>query len=163
MSFEVFSGKGVGSFLLKWVKNICRRNLSQLFAVGICHSYLPWEFAAAIYRGFLPWKFAVAICLENLLWLCAVGLFCVYRQTSFLCEQIPFFCKQSFFNCKQTFFICEQNLFIYENFFINSVSFCYCRGSYGPPYFWPTTTETITALHALVLKLTLLVLLCIYL
>ena len=25
--------------------------------------------------------------------------------------------------------------FIYENFIFNSVSFCYCRGSYGPPYF----------------------------
>ena len=24
--------------------------------------------------------------------------------------------------------------FIYKNFFVNSVFFCHCRGSFGPPY-----------------------------
>ena len=32
------------------------------------------------------------------------------------------------------FFICVQNFLICEIFFINSVSSCYCGGSYGPPY-----------------------------
>ena len=27
----------------------------------------------------------------------------------------------------------SKTFFIYKNFFINSVSFCYCGGSYGPP------------------------------
>ena len=30
--------------------------------------------------------------------------------------------------------------FIYENFFINHISFCYCRGSYGP---WYSGSESI--------------------
>ena len=32
------------------------------------------------------------------------------------------------------FFICVQNFLICEVFFINSASYYYCRGSYGPPY-----------------------------
>ena len=28
--------------------------------------------------------------------------------------------------------MCAQNFFIYKNFFINTVSFCYCCGVYGP-------------------------------
>ena len=85
---------------------ICRGNLSQEFAVGICCRNLPWLFAASICRGF----------------------FCIYKRILFcICEQILFIWRQ-------TFFICVQNFLICEIFFINSVSSCYCRGSYGPPY-----------------------------
>ena len=92
----------------------------QLFAVGIFRGYLPWlsavGIAVGICRGYLPWEFAV-------------GFFCLCKQTFFLCQQI-------FFLCKQTFFVWKQNIFfIYESFFVNSASFCYCHGSYGPPYF----------------------------
>ena len=70
-----------------------------------------WQFAARICRGCLPWVFYIR-----------------KRITFCICEQILFIWKQ-------TFFICEQNFLICEVFFINSVSFCYFRGSYGPPYF----------------------------
>ena len=82
------------------------------FAARICRGYLPREFAAAICRGNLPWVFAICICKKILL----------------------FICEQTLFIWEQSFFIYEQNFFICEIFFINSVSFCYCRGSYGPPY-----------------------------
>ena len=85
---------------------------------------LPQEFAVAICRENLPQEFAVAICRENLRW-----VFC-------MCKRIPFcICEQILFLWKQTFFICDQNFLIREILFINSVSFCYCCGSYGPPYF----------------------------
>ena len=77
------------------------------FAARICRGYLPREFAAAICRGNLPWVFAICICKKILL----------------------FICEQTLFIWEQSFFICEQNFFICEIFFINSVSFCYCRGS----------------------------------
>ena len=86
----------------------------QEFSVEICRENLPWLFAAIICRRSLPWLFAVCICNQI--------LFCI-------CEQILFIWTQTFFICKQIFFICEI-------FFINNVSFCYCRGSYGPPYLW---------------------------
>ena len=93
---------------------IFRGNLPRELAVAICRENLPQEFAVAICRGYLPWLFAVCICNQI--------LFCI-------CEQILFIWTQTFFICKQIFFICEI-------FFINNVSFCYCRGSYGPPYLW---------------------------
>ena len=65
----------------------------------------------------------MGICRRNLPW-----VFCICKQNLFcVCEQILFIWKQ-------TFFTCEQNVFICEIFFINSVPFCYCGGSYGPPY-----------------------------
>ena len=78
--------------------------------MAVCRRNLPWLFAVRICRGNLPWVFC--ICKQN--------LFCVWEQILFI--------------WKQTFFICEQNVFIVEIFFINSVPFCYCRSSYGPPY-----------------------------
>ena len=82
-----------------------------------------WEFALEICRGNLLQEFAVAICREYLPW-----VFCIYKRILFcICEQILFIWRQ-------TFFICVQNFLICEIFFINSVSSCYCRGSYGPPY-----------------------------
>ena len=97
-----------------------RSYLPREFSVAICRGYLPWE---------LPWVFAVGICRGYLPWEFAVGFFCLCKQTFFLCQQI-------FFLCKQTFFVWKQNIFfIYESFFVNSASFCYCHGSYGPPYF----------------------------
>ena len=100
------------SFILhiwEFAVGICRGNLPWLFAARICRRNLPWEFAAGICRGYLPWVF----CIRKRI------LFCI-------CEQILFIWKQ-------TFFIYEQNFLICEIFFINSVFFCYCRGSYGPP------------------------------
>ena len=82
------------------------------FAVGICRENLPWLFAVGICHGYLPWVFAVCICKQI--------VFCI--------------CGQILFIWKQTFLICEQYFFVCDIFFINSVSFCYCRGSYGPPY-----------------------------
>ena len=96
---------------------------------------LPWEFAASICRENLPWLFTVKICRGYL-----PCVFCIRKQILFcICEQILFIGKQ-------TFFICEQNFLICEVFFINSVSFYYCRGSYGPPYpmhvgYWNSLTS----------------------
>ena len=91
------------------------------FAVGICLRNLPWLFAARICRKNLPWKFAAGICRGYLPW-----VFCIRKRIIFcMCEQILFMWKQ-------TFFICEQNFLICEIFFINNVSSCHCRGSYGP-------------------------------
>ena len=98
---------------------ICRENLPQDFVVRIWHRNFAWLFPAQICRRNLPWKFAVTFCR---------GFFCICRQILFcVCDQILFIWKQ-------TFFICEQNVFICEIFFINSVFFCYCRGSYEPLY-----------------------------
>ena len=81
------------------------------------------EFAGRINRGYLPRGFAVGICRSYLPW-----VFCVCKRILFcICEEILFIWKQ-------TFFICEQNIFICEIFVFDNVSFCYCLGSYGPPY-----------------------------
>ena len=112
-------------------------NLPWLFAAGICRGYLPREFAAGICRGNLPWLFAARICRRNLPW-----VFCIRKRILFcICEQILFIWKQ-------TVFIYEQNFLICEIFFINSVSFCYCRGSYGPPHY----LVFLQILHNLLLK-----------
>ena len=84
-------------------------NLPRLFASRICRGNLPQEFAVRICRCYLPWVFYI-------------------RKRILFCK-----CEQIFFIWKQTFFICEQNFLICEIFFINSVSFCYCRGIYGLP------------------------------
>ena len=89
----------------------------------ICRSYLSWLFAVSIYRSYLPWEFAVRICGDYLPW-----VFCICKQILFsISEQILFIWKQTFFRCERNFFICEI-------IFINGVPFCYCRGSYRPPY-----------------------------
>ena len=98
-----------------------RRYLQWLFVMEICRGYLPLEFAATICRGNLPQLFAEVICHKNLSWLFVVGLYCVFKQTFFLCEQIFFLCKQSFFNWKQT--LKAKLFFICESFLINNVSF----------------------------------------
>ena len=87
---------------------------SQIFALGICRSYLSWEFAAAV-------------CWENLPWLFAMGWLCICEQ-NFFCE------SKSFFIVNKPFLYDSKTFFVYGNFFINSVSFCYCRGSNGPLY-----------------------------
>ena len=107
-----------------WHSFTVATHLPWLFAVKICRSYLPWEFAVAICRGNLPWLFAVRICCGYLPWVS-----CICNQILFgICKQILFISKQTFFRCEQIFFICEM-------FFVNGIPFCYCRGSYGPPYF----------------------------
>ena len=106
-------GYSTPSFILhiwEFAVGICCGNLLWEFAVGICRRNLPWLFAERTCRGYLPWVF----CIRKPI------LFCIREQILFI--------------WKQTFFICEQNFLICEIFFINGVSFCYCRGSYGPPY-----------------------------
>ena len=111
----------------EFVVGNCRENLPWLFTARICRRNLPWEFAARIYHDYLLREFAAGIYRGHLSWLFAV---CI-------CKQILFcVCKQILFISKQTFFMCGQNFFICNIFFINSVSFCYCNVSYGPPYFY---------------------------
>ena len=96
-------------FCIAYFRSSCG-NLPREFSVAICRRNLPWLFAARICHGYLPWAF------------------CTHKRVLFCtCEQILLIWKQ-------TFFICKQNVLICEIFFINSVSFCYCCGSYGPPY-----------------------------
>ena len=90
---------------------ICRGYLPREFAVGICHRNLPWLFAVRICHGYLP------------------RVFCIYKRILFC------ICEQMLFIWRQTFFICVQNFLICEIFFINSAFSCYCRDSYGPPYY----------------------------
>ena len=95
------------------------------FAMGICRENLPWLFAARICRGYLPREFAARR-----------GFFIFVSKSFFICVS-----KSCLYESKP-FFICEKNFFICEIFFINSVSFCYCRGSYGPPYFFPSPMKS---------------------
>ena len=105
-------------------------NLPRKFATGICRGYLQREFAAGVCRGYLPREFAVPI----LPW-----VLCIYKRILFcIYEQILFMWRQTFFICVQTFLICEI-------FFINSVSSCYCHGSYGLPYLLVQLTSTLTS------------------
>ena len=95
---------------------IWRSCLPWRFAVWICRSYLPWELTVAIYRNYFPWEFAETIC-----------------RSLFVCESKPFFCvRKSFLIKSKQFLYGNKTWFIYDNFFINSGSFCYCRGSYEP-------------------------------
>ena len=99
----------------EYVAGICR---------GTCRKNLPRLFATKNCRRNWPWLFAVRICRRNI---------CRYLPYVFcVCKQMIFgICEQVLFVWKQTFFICEQNFFNCEIFYINSVSFCYCHGSYG--------------------------------
>ena len=89
----------------------------------MCHSF------ACICNGYLPCLFAAAICRGNLPWLFAVGLF----KPFFCVNKLFFFANESFLIEIKPFLYVSKSFFIYENFPINSVSYCYCRGSYGPP------------------------------
>ena len=77
----------------------------ELLHTIFCIAYL------RICHGYLPW------------------VFCIYKRILFCA------CEQMLFIWRQTFFICVQNFLICEIFFVNSASSCYCRGSYGPPYY----------------------------
>ena len=102
---------------------VCCENLLWQFAVGICRMNLLWLFAMRICQRNLPWLVVVIICRGYLPW-----VFCIRKRILFwICDQILLIWKQAFF-------ICEQKVLTCEIFFINSVSFCYCRGSYGLPY-----------------------------
>ena len=87
--------------------------MQWLFALEICRVYLSWNlpqlFTVRICLGYLSWKFAVATCRSYFPWVFAVGLFCVCKQTFFVCEWIFFLCKETFLNGEQTFFIWKQN------------------------------------------------------
>ena len=112
LSWEFAASACHGYFPQEFSAGICRGYLPRELAARICRGYLPRKYAAGISSGYLPWEFAV--------WICKQILFCIRKQILFI--------------WKQTFFICEQNFLICEIFFISSVSFCYCRGSYGQPY-----------------------------
>ena len=103
-----------------WIANlrICRVSLPRKFALAIFHENLPQEFAVGIWNRNLPWEFGVAICH---------GFFVYLTKSFFIWEKI-------LYGWKQTFFIGKQYPFICDIFFINSVSSCDCRDSYGPPY-----------------------------
>ena len=116
-------------------------NFQQLLAVGICRGFLPWEIAAAICRdvlpqlfavgicrSYLPQPFAVRICHGYLPWLCFV-----YVNRPFCVSKSFFLVSESFLIESKPFLYVSNAFFIYEKFFINSVSFCYCRGCYWPP------------------------------
>ena len=87
----------------------------HIFAMAICRENLPQLFAATICRGNLPRLFAVAICREYLPCLFAVGLFCVSKQTFFLCERI--FVSKLFLTEGKPFSYESKTFFNYENFF----------------------------------------------
>ena len=112
----------------------------QLFAVGICIGSLPWLFAVAICHGYLSWEFAADICRSYLLLEFAVpicrGFFCVHKQIFFKSFE------PIFFLCKQTFFIWKQNNFYFWVSLLILLLFCYCCGSYGPPYTLAFTWES---------------------
>ena len=95
-------------------------NLPQEVALWICCKNLPWLFATRIYRGYcrenMPQELVVAICR---------GFF------AFVSKSFSVYVSTSCFYESKPFFICKI-------FFINSVSFCYCRGSYGPPCYIST-------------------------
>ena len=113
-------------FLSSRVKFCCTEDFSTIFCIAylrISRGNAPGEFTLDIYPRNLPWLFSAKICLGCLPW-----VFCILKRISFcMCEQI-------LFKWKQIFFICEQNCLICEIFFINSISFYFCRGSYGPSH-----------------------------
>ena len=122
-------------FLSSRVKLSCTEDFSTHLLYCIFENF-PWECTTRICLGYLPQKFAVGICRRNLPWLfsakiclgCLPWVFCILKRISFcMCEQI-------LFKWKQIFLICEQNCLICEIFFINSISFYFCRGSYGPSH-----------------------------
>ena len=124
--------------LWEFAAAICRRNLPQLFAVAFCRGNLPQPYAVAFCHGNLPWEFAAAICRGYLPWVCFV-----YVKKPFFCVSEFFFFVNKPFLIESKSFSYKSKTFIYENFFFNSVSFCYCRGSYGPPYFLSFSFELI--------------------
>ena len=100
------------------------------FAVRIFRKNLPWLFEAGTCHGNLSQEFAVVICHENLPQDFAVAIFCVDLPFAFVSESSFLYVNKSCYM--------KGNLFCMwaKLFFINSVSFCYCRGSYGPPYLY---------------------------
>ena len=108
------------------VKNNIVRTPSQMFALLICCGNMPWEFAASICRGNFLQLFAVAICGENLPWVCLVYV----SKLFFYVSKSFFFVNKPFSIERKPFLYGSKTFFIYEDFFVNSVSFCYCRGSY---------------------------------
>ena len=90
------------------------RDLPRKFAVAVCREILAWLYPARIGRKNLPWEFALAVC---------GGCF-VNVSKSFLYAKNLFLWKQIYF--------CMRAKLFYLRFFVNGVSFCCCRGSYGP-------------------------------
>ena len=139
-----------------------RVNLPWLFAAGICSSYLRRLFAVGICRGCLLREFAAAISRSYLPWVCFVyvtkpfsyvskSFFFVsksflieskpslYVSKTFIISPVIWQKGESVLRSDLRFYLRFEIrpfailLTIYENLFFNSVSFCYCRGSYGPP------------------------------
>ena len=118
-------------FIIRCVKSNIVGPPSHIFVMAFCRSYLPWKCAVAICRGNLPQRLAVGICCSYLPWVCFV-----YVNKPFFCVSKSFFfvSKPFLIESKPSLYV-SKTFFTYENLFINSVSFCYCRGSYGSPCF----------------------------
>ena len=110
-------------FVIYILKNILSRYLNtniQFFQV--------LAFVLAFCRWNSPQLFAVRIWCGYFLWVCFVYVLCM----PFLCVNKSFFFVIKFLLIEsRPFLYVNKIFFIYDNFFINSVSFCYCPGSYG--------------------------------
>ena len=116
-------------FIIRCVKSNIVGTPSNIFVTVLCRGYLPQEFAAAIGRRNLSKLFVAGICRSYLQW-----VYFVYVSKPFFCvSKSFFFVRKSFLIEGKPFLYVSKIFFIYENVFIKSVSFCYCRGSYGPP------------------------------
>ena len=94
---------------------------------GLLHTIFCITYSRICHGNFLR-EFAVAICCRNLLWEFVVVI----------CLGFFVFVSKSFFVYLSKFCLYGSKPFLYVIFFIstNSVFFCYCCGSYGPPYKW---------------------------
>ena len=81
--------------------------------MAVCRKNWSCLFVGRVYRYNLPWEFGAIMCRAYLPW-----VFCICQKIVSICNLISY--------------IWKQNLFICEITFINSVYFCFFRGSYGP-------------------------------
>ena len=113
---------------MKLLSIICvKNNIVSTPSEFICRGNMPWEFAACFCRRNLPQLF----CCRHFPWACFVYV----RKPLFCVSKSFFFANKPFLIEREPFLYVSKTFFIYEDCFINSVSFCYCRGSYGPLYF----------------------------
>ena len=105
-------------FNIRCVKSNIAGTPMHIFVTVICYGYLLQELAADTCCSYLPWVCFVYI---------SKPFFCVGKSF--------FFVSKCFLFETKPFLYVSKTFFIYENVFINSVSFCYCRGSYGPSWF----------------------------
>ena len=129
-------------FTIRCVKSNIVGTPLHIFVKVICRDYFPWEFAAvlAFCRWNSPQLFAVRICCGYFPWVCFVHV-----SKPFLCVNKSFFFVIKFVLIEsRPFLYVSKIFFIYDNFFINSVSFCYCPDSYGPLYLRKSSGHVLT-------------------